>query len=107
MPGFDRIVFSLAIALSIAASQAVRAEPGELRDRGDHDRARLSFQQGQLRSLSQLLEELGPQFGGQIIEVELMRNGGAYHYQFRVLAPNGQVSMYSVDAATGKLIPGK
>jgi uncharacterized membrane protein YkoI len=107
MPGFDRVAISLAIALSIAASQAVRADSGELRDRDDHDRARLSFQQGQLRSLSQLLGELGPQFGGQIIEVELMRNGGTYHYQFRVLAPNGQVSVYSVDAATGKVLQGK
>jgi uncharacterized membrane protein YkoI len=102
----DRIAIFLAIALSIAAAQAVRADSGELRDRGDHDRARLFFQQGQLRSLSQLLEELGPQLGGQIIEVELMRNGGKYLYQFRVLAPNGQVSVYSVDAATGKVMQG-
>jgi uncharacterized membrane protein YkoI len=107
MPGFDRVAISLAIALSIAAAQAVRADPGELRGPGDHDQARLSFQQGQLRSLSQLLEELGPQLGGQILEVELMRNGGTFHYQFRVLAPNGQVSVYSVDGATGKVMQGK
>jgi uncharacterized membrane protein YkoI len=106
MRGFDPIAISLAIALSIVASQAVWADSGELRDRSDHDRARLSFQQGQLRSLSQLLEELGPQFGGEIIEVELMRNNGTYHYQFRVLAPNGQVSVHSVDAASGKVIQG-
>jgi len=103
----DRVAIFLAIALSIAATPAVRADSGELRGRGDHDRARLSFQQGQLRSLSELLGELGRQFDGQIIEVELMRNGETYLYQFRVLAPNGQVSVYSVDAATGKVMQGK
>jgi uncharacterized membrane protein YkoI len=107
MPGFDRIAIFLAIALSIAASQAVRAEAGELRGPADHDRAGLSFEQGLLRSLSQLIGELGPQFGGQIIEVELMRNGETYYYQFLVLAPDGQISVYSVDAATGKIIQGK
>jgi uncharacterized membrane protein YkoI len=107
MPGFDRFATFLATALSVAGSQAVPVNSGELRDRGDHDRARLSLEQGQIRSLSQILDELGPQFGGQIIEVELMRNGETYHYQFRVLAPNGRVSVYSVDAATGKVTRGK
>ena len=107
MPGFDRIGIFLAIALSIAVSQAVRADSGELRGPDDLDRAGLSFEQGLLRSLSQLIGELGAEFDGQIIEVELMRDGGTYHYQFRVLAPNGQVRVYFVDAVTGKVIQGK
>jgi uncharacterized membrane protein YkoI len=104
---FERLSVCMAAALSIAASQAVRADPGELRGRGDHDQARLSFQQGQIRSLSQLIGEIGRELGGEIVEVELMRNAGAYHYQFRVLAPNGRVDVYSVDAATGKVMQGK
>jgi uncharacterized membrane protein YkoI len=107
MPTFVRLAIFLAVALSTATSQAVRADSGELRGHADHDRARLSFQQGQIRSLSQLLRELGPEFGGEIVEVELMRNNGTYIFQFRVLAPNGQVGVYSVDAATGKVIQGK
>ena len=106
MSGSDSIAISLAIALSIAAGQVVRADSSELRG-GDHDRARLSFEQGQLRSLSQLIGELERQFGGQIVEVELMRNGGAFHYQFRVLDPNGRLNVYSVDAATGTVKQGK
>jgi uncharacterized membrane protein YkoI len=107
MQTFDRLAIYLAVALSIAGTQAVLADPGELRGPGDRDRARLSFQQGQIRSLSKLLEELGPEFGGKIIEVELMRNDRAYFYQFRVLAPDGRIGVYSVDATTGKVIQGK
>src|SRR5919197_5303685 len=107
MPTYHRIATCLAMALSIAASQAVRADSGELRDPRDRDGARLSFQQGKIRSLSQLLGELGPEFGGEIVEVELMRNGGTYFFQFRVLAPNGQLIVHSVDAAPGKVVKGK
>jgi uncharacterized membrane protein YkoI len=107
MPTFARFAICLAVALSIAGTQAVLADPAELRGPGDHERARLSFQQGQIRSLSKLLEELGPQFGGTIVEVELMRNDRGYYYQFRVLAPDGRIGVYAVDAATGKVLQGK
>jgi uncharacterized membrane protein YkoI len=107
LPTFDRVAVFSAMALSIAASQALRADSRELRGHGDHDRARLSFQQGQILSLSKLLRELGPQFGGEIVEVELMKNNGTYFFQFRVLAPDGRMGLYSVDAATGKVMEGK
>jgi uncharacterized membrane protein YkoI len=107
MQTFDRLAISLAVALFIAGTQAVLADPAELRGPGDHDRARLSFQQGHIRSLDQLLKELGPGFGGEIVEVELMKTNGAYFFQFRVLAPDGRIGVYSVDAATGKILKGK
>ena len=107
MQTFARLSVCLGVALSIAGTQAVLADPAELRGPGDHDRARLSFQQGQIRSLSKLLEELGPQFGGTIVEVELMRNDRGYFYQFRVLAPDGRIGVHAVDAATGNVLQGK
>jgi uncharacterized membrane protein YkoI len=101
---FDGRAIFLAVASCFAASHDVRAEPSELRDRGDHDRARHAFQQGQIRSLNELIAELRPELGGQVIEVELKHKRGTYYYILKVLAPDGRLGELSVDAATGKIV---
>jgi uncharacterized membrane protein YkoI len=104
MPMVDRRAIFLAMALCFAVGHAVRAGSSDLRDRGDHDRARLAFQQGQLRSLSELMVTLRPELGDEVIEVELRNKRGTYYYKFKVLAPDGRVGELSVDAATGKIV---
>jgi uncharacterized membrane protein YkoI len=101
---FDRRAIFLALASCFAASHVVRAEPGDLRDRGDHDRARRAFQQGQIRSLNELIAAIRSDLGGEVIEVELKNKHGTYYYKFKVLASDGRLGELSVDAATGKII---
>jgi uncharacterized membrane protein YkoI len=104
MPQLDRRALVLAVASCLASTPAVRAEPSDLRDRASHDQARRAFQQGQIRSLSDLMAELRPELGGEIIEVELKKERGTYYYKFKVLDPNGRLGELSVDAATGKVV---
>jgi uncharacterized membrane protein YkoI len=101
---FDRRAIFLAVASCFAASHAVRAGSSELRDRSDHDRARVAFQQGQIRGLNELMATLRPELGGEVIEVELKNRRGTYYYKFKVLAPDGRLGELSVDAATGKIV---
>jgi uncharacterized membrane protein YkoI len=100
----DRRAIFLAVASCPVASHVVFAGSSELRDRGDHDRARLAFQQGQIRSLNELMVELRSNLGGEVIEVELKDKRGTYYYKFKVLAPDGRLGELSVDAATGKIV---
>jgi uncharacterized membrane protein YkoI len=97
----DRLTFTLAVAVCLAAGPAVLAEASERRD---HERARRAFQQGEIRPLSEILAGLRPELGGEVIKLELERKDGAYIYELRVLAPDGRVSELHVDAASGKVI---
>jgi uncharacterized membrane protein YkoI len=100
----DRRAIFLAMASCLAASGVVRAGSSDLRDRGDHDRARVAFQQSQIRSLNELMAQLRSDLGGELIEVELKNKSGTYFYKFKVLPPDGRIGELAVDSATGKII---
>jgi uncharacterized membrane protein YkoI len=104
MPTIDPRAIFLAVASCLVASHVVLAGSNELRDRGDHDRARLAFQQGQIRSLNELMAKLRSDLGGEVIEVELKDKRGTYYYKFKVLAPDGRLGELSVDATSGKIV---
>ena len=98
----NRRVFFAAVGLCLpAASAGTEHRRGGKRD---HERARRAFQQGEIRSLSEILADLRPQLDGEIIEVELEDEGGTYVYEFKVLTPTGRVREIKVNAATGKVI---
>jgi hypothetical protein len=102
----DRRGFILALGPSLAAGQAGWAEerPGrKAADRGDHDRARRALQRGEIRSLSEILADLKPELGGEVIEVELKSKNGGYLYKFKILPSSGRLWEVYVDAATGKI----
>jgi len=77
---------------------------------GDDDKgrngARRAFEQGKALPLSDVLGQLQPQLGGQVIEAELDIKGGVYVYELKVLTASGR-SKVRVDAATGKVIDPK
>lgn len=104
MPMPYRRSFLLAVAWCLAASHTARADSDDHRDRSTHDQARRAFQQGQIRSLSDIMAELRPELGGEVIEVELKNKGRGYYYKFKVLAPNGRLGELSVDATNGQVI---
>jgi len=99
MPMLDRRGFLPAVGLYFAVSLGAIAGGNR-----DHEGARRAFQEGKIRSLSDILAELRSQLGGEVIEVELESNGRIYVYEFKVLTPTGRVKEVKVDAATGKVI---
>jgi uncharacterized membrane protein YkoI len=103
----DRRTIVFAVASCLASSHVVHAGSSDLKDRDDHERARRAFQQGQIRSLGELMTQLRSDLGGEVIEVELKTKRGTYYYKFKVLAPDGRLSELSADAATGKIVDRK
>jgi uncharacterized membrane protein YkoI len=72
----------------------------------DHEQARLALRRGEIRPLSQIMEELKTQLGGEVIEVSFKpkRRGRNYAYEFKVVTPKGRISEILVDATTAKIL---
>ena len=106
---FGRWAGLLTVASCLAAGHAVRADPFDYQvlnvvDRDNHDKARRAFQQGKIRSLSDIMTGLRAELGGEVIEVELKDKRGLYYYKFKVLTSNGRLGEITVDAVTGKVV---
>lgn len=76
----------------------------KIAERATHVQARRAFQQGKIRSLGDIMAMVRPELTGEVIEVELETQGGAYFYNFKVLTPKGRLAEVTVDAATGKVL---
>lgn len=75
---------------------------------GDHDDSRDRIQKavalGKMKSLATLQKILRQRVSGDIVSVELLRQGKRPVYEFRVLKPNGRVVEINIDAATGSIL---
>jgi uncharacterized membrane protein YkoI len=92
----DRLHRASLIALLLAG--AAVADPF------DHDRARAALGRGEVRPLAQILETVTSEIPGEVVEVELEREQGAWLYELKVIAPDGHVLEVLVDAASGALL---
>ena len=70
----------------------------------DHDRARAALQAGEILPLPAILDRVTYEFIGQVLEVELEREGSRWVYEINLLAPDGQVLRLHYDARTTDLI---
>jgi uncharacterized membrane protein YkoI len=73
----------------------------------DHDRARAAVASGQvlpLRKVLDALERLQPpgQPAPQVLEVELEERRGRWHYEIKLLQPDGRVTKVRLDARTAE-----
>lgn len=73
-------------------------------DDDDHDRARAALQAGDIRPLSEILDAAAREFPGQVLEVELEHEHGAWIYEMKVLAKDGAVLKLEYDARTATLL---
>ncbi len=78
--------------------------PAAAGDHHDHDRARRAVEAGEVLPLRQVLDRVAAAgHRGEVLEVELERERGAWVYEIRMLAPGGRILDLEVDAATGVL----
>jgi uncharacterized membrane protein YkoI len=94
-------------ALVIAVLLGATASAG-----GDHEHAREAVREGRILPLSRILDRVARQFSGELLEVELEggesgdddndRDAGRYHYEIKLLGPDGDVTILIYDAATGR-----
>jgi len=71
---------------------------------GDHERARVLLEQGEILSLSEIMEQASSHIPGKILEVELEEKDGLIVYEIEYLGDQGVVMEMLIDARTGRLI---
>lgn len=73
----------------------------------DQHESRRLVEQGEILPLQQILDHLGQERTGRVLEVELEREHGRYIYEIELLGEDGRVLEYAIDAASGEIINGK
>lgn len=73
-------------------------------DTRDHERARSAVRAGEALPLPALLEKLQRTHPGQVLELELERDGGRWIYEVKLLQANGQLLTLELDAGTGQVL---
>lgn len=70
----------------------------------DHDRARAALKAGEVLPLQQVLEKVQRSHPGEVLEVELEREGGRWVYELRLLQGGGRLLRLDVDARTAQVL---
>ena len=97
--GFARaIVWS---ALAVAATMTATADAD---DRADHEQARRAVAAGEVMPLRAVLDKLERELPGQVMEVELEREGEQWQYEIKLLRPNGSLVRLRVDARDARVL---
>jgi uncharacterized membrane protein YkoI len=70
----------------------------------DHDRARAAVEAGEILPLPVLLEQLQRTHPGQVLALELEKDGMRWIYEIKLLQPDGRLVKLDVDARTAKVL---
>ncbi|WP_084153958.1 PepSY domain-containing protein [Simplicispira psychrophila] len=70
----------------------------------DHERALQAVQSGQVLPLTTVLERLGREHPGQVLEVELEQDDGQWIYEIKLLSADGQLMKLKLDARTAQVL---
>lgn len=73
-------------------------------DDDGHDRARQALRDGKVLPLARIIERVGQEQPGDVLEVELEEKRGVLVYEVKVIDPAGQVIEVLLDAGSGDII---
>ncbi len=76
-------------------------------DKGDHERALQAVQSGQVMPLAKVLALVEKAHPGQVLEVALEHEKQQWHYEIKLLQPDGRLMKLLVDARTGEVLKRK
>ena len=96
----------LALLAALALPVTAIADDSE-RDEGDHherEEVREAVERGEVKSLLEVLRDVKPQIHGEIVGIEIERQGPAWIYEFRVADEKGRLFEVYVDAATSRIL---
>jgi uncharacterized membrane protein YkoI len=93
------------MALMTAAFVAMTGPPSVARDDDPERReaVRRAVEAGEVLPLSKILEKVRGRVPGDITGIEINREKGRWHYEFRVIDPGGRVLEVHVDAHSGNI----
>lgn len=72
----------------------------------DHERARRALEAGEIVPLDQILQEVQQRYDGTVVELELEREEGRWVYEIELLAPDGRLLRFCMDAKSKELLEG-
>lgn len=70
----------------------------------DHQEAYRLLQEGRILPLGEILKRVSQTVPGEVLEVELEFEDGAYVYELKILGRDGRVQEVEVDAPSGKIL---
>jgi len=91
--------FLLGLALLLATVAPAGAD-----GRQDHEIARQALAAGEILPLSVVLERIGRDHGGEVLEVELEHEDNRWTYEVKMLRRDGGINKLIVDARDGRLL---
>ena len=102
IPGVRGLLVCLVASSSLFWAGSSRAG-GDGRG-GDHDRARQALEAGEVLPLRTILDRVEREYPGQVLEVELERDGGRWVYEITTLRSGGSLVKLKVDARDGTVL---
>jgi len=91
-------IHKILLSLLLASAAAIASADD------DHDRARRAMEAGEIMALHTLLERVTRQHPGQVVEVDLEREDGAWIYELKLLRPDGVLLKLDLDARDGTVL---
>ena len=88
----------MVLLLSMALPQGAHASDD------DHEAARQAVQAGEVLPLPAILDKVGRDYPGQVLEVELERDQGLWVYKLRLLQSGGGMVKVKVNARTAEVL---
>lgn len=100
-----RLLIVVPMAFLLAAFASIAAPRSSARDDDPErrDAVRRAVEAGEVLPLSQILEKVRVRVSGDIADIEINREEGRWHYEFRVIDRGGRVLEVHVDAHSGNI----
>jgi len=99
----QRAVILGVAALALACPSAARSQD----DDDDHDLARDLHEGGEIRALSEVLNDISRSTQGEVVAVNLVRTSSGWTYRIQIVTPDGRRSLVEVDAGKGTALHDK
>ncbi|WP_374370723.1 PepSY domain-containing protein [Dongia sp.] len=101
------MIFAALLSLGLALPlPAVRAEdpPSTIEADDDHETARKALEQHEILPLGRVLALIEEKYPGDVIEIELERQGALWIYDLELIDAEGRVRELDIDARTGEVL---
>lgn len=99
-----RHLFAAAAAAAALAGTALVTLPASASDRVRQQEVRQLRESGKILSIEDILGRARAAQPGQVVEVELEREGGRYVYEVKVIDDADKVHKLELDAGSGELL---
>jgi uncharacterized membrane protein YkoI len=98
-PGWHSLRGAFALALALLGTGSLSAAEGS-----DHDRARQALEAGEVLPLRTILDRVEREYPGQVMEVDLERQGDRWIYEIKLLRTGGALVKLIVDGRDGRVL---